>query len=225
MVLAQWAQGIAEVSRGTEVWQTEMQAAIAIELSGEDTLLWKSWAPVTGAWYQAPWVCLIRGANKQIQRRSLLSPITHIPDNSVVLIKTVLLVGTQHCYVIRETCKYNATRANQFLLGLTPFKPCESEWEEIRHWQTGFQAGTSKLREEVLCATLWMIIARLRWISRKWEVYALGFSFPKWFCWDLFNLILEINNWGEQVVIERRKGKMTSGGCFWGGWLPKPFRI
>lgn len=202
-----------------------MQATTAIELSGEGTLLWRNCAPVTRVWYQAPWVSLIRGTNKQIQWRSLLSPIAHIPDNSVVLIKTALLVGTQRCYVIRETCTYNATRANQFLLGLTPFKPRESEWEKIRHWQTRFQAGTGKLREEVLWATLWMITFRLRWISGKWEVSAPGFSFPKWFCWGLFNLILEINNWGEQVVIERRKGKMTLGGCFWGGWVPKPFRI
>ena len=147
-----------------------MQATTATELSGEGTLLWRNCTPVTRVWYQAPWVSLIRGTNKQIQWSSLLSPTAHIPDNSVVLIKTVLLVGTQRCCVIGETCSYNATGANQFLLGLTPFKPRESEWEKIRHWQTRFQAGTRKLGEEVLWATLWTITAGLRWISGKWEV-------------------------------------------------------
>ena len=154
--------------KGNRVWQTDASHHCNWALRWGHIALEELHACDTCV--QAPWVSLIRGTNEQIQWRSLLSPIAHIPDNSVVLIKTALLVGTQHCYVIRETCSYNATGANQFLLGLTPFKPRESKWEKIRHWQTRFQAGRGRLREEVLWATLWMITARLRWISEKWEV-------------------------------------------------------
>lgn len=55
-------------------------------------------------------------------------------QNCVVFIKAVVLLGTQRSYEIRQTCKYNATKRNQFLLGFAPFKSCECKWEN----KTGF---------------------------------------------------------------------------------------
>ena len=74
-----------------------------------------------------------------------------------------------------------------------------------------------------MCALLWIIIARFRWINGKWKVYTLGFLFLKWLLWGLFNLILQINNGWEQVVTESRKGRMTSVGCSWGGLSLSPW--
>lgn len=199
-----WHRG--EITRGTEVPQREMQTTNAKEFSGKHSSLLS-----TCGWCA---ISLVKGANRQIHWRSLPFPA----QNCMLFMKIITLLNTQHSSEIRETCKYNATRVNEFLPGSTPFKSCEcggGGWEQALA-DLGCQAS-EPVDKKALCVMVWIIIARLRWEVR--DLYT-GFSFPNWLFWGLFNLILEINNCWEQVGNENRKG-----GCFWGGQVPKPFRI
>lgn len=66
----------------------------------------------------------------------IIPSCTHRRQRSAVLIKIAILSDTQHSCEIRETCTYNAAQGNQFLLGSTPFQPCECKLEKTTHWQT-----------------------------------------------------------------------------------------